>query len=341
MGNAGGPVGRIGALIRQIAWQKAGLDMSANVVPAPVGETKDLVSILVPSYNHERYVIECLESIKSLNYKRLELILSDDCSRDSTYLLAEQWAQKNTDRFERTLIVRQEKNLGITKNLQFLFDRTEGDYLAYIASDDSFVESAIAFRVKLFQENPNLDAVFGNAQLISDSSAILKERFIPDWIARELTSKRLLVPSLLLNWRVPGPVMMLRRTAVLNGGSLGILPTDLKGEDKYIYLRLASSGKLRFENVIVAKYRMVQDSMSRTPSMSRAVLEYNVSSDKRNMYLLSGVNRYVAKARIARYQLELSKENVAFYELKKLVLRCLVTQFRGVLFVCALFRLRK
>jgi glycosyltransferase involved in cell wall biosynthesis len=320
---------------------KAGLDMSANVEPSTAGEPENLVSILVPSYNHEKYVIECLESIRCLNYRRLELILSDDCSRDSTFMLAEQWARLNAGRFERTLIVRQEKNLGITKNLQFLFDRAEGDYLAYIASDDSFVESAIAFRVKLLQESPNLDAVFGNAQYISDSSAVLKERFIPDWVARELISKRLLVPSLLLNWRVPGPVMMLRRTAVLNGGSLGILPTDLKGEDKYIYLRLASCGKLRFENVIVAKYRSVQDSMSWGPSKSRAVLEYLVHSDRRNMYLLSGFNRYVAKTRIARIQLELSKENVAFYELKKLVLRCLVTQFRVVLFICALFRLRK
>jgi alpha-1,3-rhamnosyltransferase len=333
-----GPVGGIGTTDRLA---KAGLEMSDNVVPAPVGEPEHLVSILVPSYNHEKYVIECLESIRCLNYRRLELILSDDCSRDSTYMLADQWARTNANRFERTLIVRQEANLGITKNLQFLFDRTEGEYLAYIASDDLFVESAIAFRVKLLQENPNLDAVFGNAQLISDSSAVLKERFIPNWVARELKSKRLLVPSLLLNWRVPGPVMMLRRTAVLDGGSLGILPTDLKGEDKYIYLRLASCGKLRFENVIVAKYRSVQESLSRAPSMSRAVFEYLVHSDKTNMYLLSGFNRYVAKARIARIQLELSKDDVAFYELKRLVLRCLVTQFRVVLFVCALFSFRK
>lgn len=311
--------------------------MSANVVPAPVGEPEVLVSILVPSYNHEKYIVECLESIRGLNYRRLELILSDDCSRDSTFMLGEQWARMNADRFERTLIVRQEKNLGITKNLQFLFDKSEGDYLAYIASDDSFVESAIAFRVKLLQKNPNLDAVFGNAQVISDSGAVLKERFIPNWVARELTSERLLVPSLLLNWRVPGPVMMLRRTAVLNGGSLGILPTDLKGEDKYIYLRLASRGKLRFENVIVAKHRMVQDSMSRGPARSRAVLEYLAHSDQRNMYLLSGFNRYIAKTTIARIQLELSKENVAFYELRKLVLRSMVTQFRVVLFVRALF----
>ena len=338
MGNVGDPVGRIDATD---CLAKTGLNMSANFVQAPAGEPEDLVSILVPSYNHERYVIECLESVKNLSYRRLELILSDDCSRDGTYRLVEQWAQKNADRFERTLIVRQEKNLGIIKNLQFLFDKTEGDYLAYIASDDSFMESAIGFRVKLFQENPNLDAIFGNAQLISHSSAVLKERFIPDWIARELTSKRLLVSSLLLNWQVPGPVMMLRRTAVLNGGSLGTLPADLKGEDKYIYLRLASSGKLRFENVIVAKYRMVQDSMSRAPSMSRAVLEYNINSDERNMCLLSGFNRYVAKARIARYQLELSKDNVVCYDLKKLILRCLITQFRMALFVCALFRLPK
>ena len=51
-----------------------------SVVRDPRNAKSPLVSVLVPSYNHEKYVIECLESIKGLSYPRLELILSDDGS---------------------------------------------------------------------------------------------------------------------------------------------------------------------------------------------------------------------------------------------------------------------
>jgi hypothetical protein len=79
---------------------------------------------------------------------------------------------------------------------------------------------------------------------------------------------------------------MLRRDAVLENGSLGILPVELHGEDKYIYIRLAARGRLQFIDVTVAKYRVVQESFSRLPSRYSSVLEYNLQSDKKNRHLL-------------------------------------------------------
>jgi glycosyltransferase involved in cell wall biosynthesis len=298
-----------------------------------VQNPEPLVTVLVPSYNHEKYVVECLDSIKNLRYKRLELIVSDDCSRDGTFALAKQWAQENKGRFERTLVVRQDNNVGIVGNLQFLFNNAQGEYISYIASDDAYVESAIAGRLEILQKNPNIDAVFGNAQVISSSGEVLRERFIPQWIARELSLRRLLVSSLLLNWRPPGPVMMLRREAVLENGSLGILPTDLHGEDKYIYIRLAARGKLQFIDAAVAKYRVVQDSLSQAPSLQGLVLDYQLQSDKRNRHLVSGLDRCAIEVRIARFDLELNKGCAVVYELKKLFLRCLAMQLKIILSV--------
>lgn len=86
-----------------------------NSIHSDPKRTQDpLVSILVPSYNHEKYIIECLDSIHNLDYPRLELLISDDCSQDDTFRLAEQWAQNHADGFERTLVVRQ-KNYLFTK----------------------------------------------------------------------------------------------------------------------------------------------------------------------------------------------------------------------------------
>jgi glycosyltransferase involved in cell wall biosynthesis len=214
---------------------KTGLDMSAKFVPVPPAVVpKELVSILVPSYNYERYVIECLETIKSLNYRRLEVILSDDCSRDSTYLLAEQWAQKNADRFERTLIVRQEKNFGITKNLQFLFDKAQGEYLAYIASDDLFVASSIADRENHLREHKSLDGVIGNSRLISESGSVLCEQRIPAHISNDLCGLEPTPRFLIWYWRFMCFAALIRKRAFMEDGSVGRLPEDLKIEDRYL-----------------------------------------------------------------------------------------------------------
>ena len=61
---------------------------------------QELVSVLVISYNSERYIIETLDSIKNQTYERIQLVLSDDGSRDQTMKIAEEWIQKNGKRFE-------------------------------------------------------------------------------------------------------------------------------------------------------------------------------------------------------------------------------------------------
>jgi glycosyltransferase involved in cell wall biosynthesis len=280
-------------------------------------DIEPLVSVLVPSYNHEKYVIECLESIKNSKYKRIELILSDDHSSDSTYELASQWTQLNAERFERAIAIRQDKNLGVVSNLQFLFDRSQGDYLAYIASDDLLVESGIPDRLRLLQSNGNVDAVFGNSQLISASGAVLQDPFVPPHIAKTFCSPRLLTCALLRYWGLGGPVMMLRREAVLRNGSLGILPNDLKFEDRYIFIRLAAQGKLMFLNTVVAKYRVVENSMSRSSSFSSIEAIGVVESDKRNRHLLSGIDRLFIEVAIATNNIELNSTETPMYSLIK------------------------
>jgi alpha-1,3-rhamnosyltransferase len=310
------------------------LNMADDPVMNPKENPESLVSVLVLSYNHEKYVVECLESIKNLNYRRLELIVSDDCSPDSTFALVEQWTQKNGDRFERTLVVRQGKNLGVVRNLQYLFNSAQGDYLVYLGSDDLLIESAIMRRVKVLQENRSIDAVFGNAQFISSSGSVLKEEFMPRRYGRELSSSRLLLSSLVVNFCVPGPVIMLRKEAVLEYGSLGFLPPDLKGEDRYIYIRLASKGKLCYINEVVAKWRFVPGSMSR-PASSIHDIDLFAQGDRKNRHLLSGINRLLIENQIAMYDLERKKDDIALYGIRQMVSLCIVKLARITLLICS------
>jgi alpha-1,3-rhamnosyltransferase len=299
-----------------------------------------LVSILVPSYNHEQYILECLESIRNLDYPRLELLVSDDCSQDDTFPLAEEWAYKHADRFERTLVVRQDKNLGIVGNLQYLFDNAQGLYLAYIASDDMFVESAITNRVDTLQKTPGIDAIFGDSQDISESGDVVRQRCISKqtrYLLLKLSSRKLLAASLVLNWPGPGPVMMIRKNAVTDSGSLGRFPVGLKAEDQYLYLRLAALGKLAYTDCVVARYRRSPSSLAQELFRSNKLIQLAVHSYRLNRPMMKGFNRIALDNRLSRYLLQLNTHDSAFDYFRSSVLRMITGQLKFILSLMCLF----
>ena len=119
-----------------------------------------LVSIVIPAYNHENYIVDCLESIKAQTYNNIEIIIGDDCSSDDTFRIAQEWVQVNRDRFTRALVIRNNENKGITKNSNYLISLSEGYYVKDMASDDILDKDAISNMVQCFEEN-DVDAVFG------------------------------------------------------------------------------------------------------------------------------------------------------------------------------------
>jgi glycosyltransferase involved in cell wall biosynthesis len=68
-------------------------------------EKKILVSIVVITYNSSKYILETLESIKQQTYKNLELIITDDCSKDNTVVLCQDWLDVNKHGFIRTKLI--------------------------------------------------------------------------------------------------------------------------------------------------------------------------------------------------------------------------------------------
>ena len=74
-----------------------------------------LVTVVVITYNSSKYVIETLDSIYNQTYTNLELIISDDCSKDDTIKICEDWLKKNGNRFYHTEIITTEINRDQTK----------------------------------------------------------------------------------------------------------------------------------------------------------------------------------------------------------------------------------
>lgn len=102
-----------------------------------------LVSIIVITYNSAKYVLETLESAKNQTYQNIELIISDDGSKDDTVKICEKWLAQNKIRFVNSEIITVEKNTGIPANCNRGVNNAKGEWVKLIAGDDAFYIDAI------------------------------------------------------------------------------------------------------------------------------------------------------------------------------------------------------
>lgn len=102
-----------------------------------------LVSVIVITYNSSRYVLETLDSIKRQTYDDIELIVSDDCSKDNTLDICRQWVEKHKNRFVRVEVIQTPCNGGICRNYNYALKHVKGEWIKYIAGDDILEDNCI------------------------------------------------------------------------------------------------------------------------------------------------------------------------------------------------------
>lgn len=108
----------------------------------------DLISIIVPVYNSEKYLEQCIESIINQTYKKLEVILVDDGSTDNSKKICDEYAQKDS----RILAIHKE-NQGVSSARNVGIEKANGKYIYFADSDDYLDCSLITEMYSNFQEN--------------------------------------------------------------------------------------------------------------------------------------------------------------------------------------------
>lgn len=91
-----------------------------------------LVTICVPTYNGERYLRPCLDSILKQTHFNFELLLVDDCSSDQTFAIAQSYAEKDG----RFRLYKNEQNLGLVGNWNRCVELAEGKWIKFVFQDD-------------------------------------------------------------------------------------------------------------------------------------------------------------------------------------------------------------
>jgi len=115
-----------------------------------------LVSCAVISYNSAATILETLESIKGQSYHCIELIISDDGSKDNTIEVCSDWLNKNSNRFVRTELLTTPHNTGIPANANRAVDACQGEWLKLIAADDKMLPNCVEDCMAFVRENPSV-----------------------------------------------------------------------------------------------------------------------------------------------------------------------------------------
>lgn len=118
-----------------------------------------LVSVIVITYNSASFIVETLDSINVQTYGNIELIVSDDASKDDTAVIVREWINEKKGRFKSADLIVSEENGGIPANCNRGLNRSHGEWIKYIAGDDILSEDCIEKNVN-FILNTDLKAVF-------------------------------------------------------------------------------------------------------------------------------------------------------------------------------------
>lgn len=114
------------------------------------------VSVVVPVYNVEKYLNKCVLSIVNQTYKKLEILLIDDGSKDNSVALCDEWAKKD----ERIKVIHKE-NGGLSSARNAGIDNATGDYVMFEDSDDWLETELIERCVKRIEEEESDLVIFG------------------------------------------------------------------------------------------------------------------------------------------------------------------------------------
>lgn len=122
-----------------------------------------LVSIIVPSYNHKKYLPELLQSIEAQTYTLKELIVVDDGSNDGS----QEYLESVKEKYKIKLITK--KNEGLCATINRGLSEASGQFVVIIASDDFMPAERLAEQVLKLSQSP-YDAIAGGMNLMSETS---------------------------------------------------------------------------------------------------------------------------------------------------------------------------
>jgi glycosyltransferase involved in cell wall biosynthesis len=218
--------------------------MSGNI-----GYMSDLVSVIIPNYNHAQYIGEAIQSVLGQKYRNFEIIVVDDGSTDNSRAVVAEFGTQVRYIWQENRGLSAARNTGIKA--------ANGAYISLLDADDIYEPSFLSALVSILEANREFAGVYCGYQFVDHLNHPLPQRE-----DRLISEGRLFQALAGGNFLVPESVLV-RHSCY---GSAGPFDESLNAcEDWDMWLRIASQYKISGTNQILTRHRILPGSMSTDP----------------------------------------------------------------------------
>ncbi|MGD9568064.1 MAG: glycosyltransferase family 2 protein [Sedimentibacter sp.] len=222
--------------------------------------SEPLVTIIIPAYNHEKYVKTCIESVLNQTYSNLEIIIFNDGSTDKTDEEIKSVIENNNKNIKYI----SKQNEGLCTTLNEGLKIANGKYVTFIASDDLWMSNRIEKLVGFLENNKCFHMVFSDTYFMygdikstdrySDYKSIIKKSFLNS------VPNVNLYEVLLCENIIPAVTVLLKKECYEN---VGYYDTSIRFEDYDMWLRISKKYSIAFIDEPLAYYRLHDRNMSK------------------------------------------------------------------------------
>ena len=196
---------------------KQWLENILDYKPESFQKEAPLISIIIPTYNNERVILESIDSALQQSYTNIEVIIVDDGSTDNS-------AQKIKNHIQDKPKARfiQQKNMGPSAARNFGFEFSSGQFLVFLDGDDILHRDYVKECFRIFQKMPNISLVYSAAELFENGKGI--------WYIEDYQMENLLIDNSI-------PIYAMIRSAVFE--EVGKFDINLRyAEDWELWIRI-------------------------------------------------------------------------------------------------------
>lgn len=219
------------------------------------------LSVFVVTYNHEKFISQCLDSI--VNQKTefdFEIIIGDDYSTDSTRKICEEYCHQHNN----VRILPSEKNVGLVKNWERTLNACKGEYIALIEGDDYWVDDRkLEKQIDFLEKNNDYSFVFHKVKVVYE------DNYTDEKLFTHLEEREYSASEVYKKWSVLSSSVVFR-----NNITPITFPKALHYTDIYLTLLLFEKGRAYCLNTEAVAYRRHSNSLSMHPTVNQSIKLY-------------------------------------------------------------------
>ena len=272
------------------------------------------LTILMATYNGEKYLEEQLESLLNQSYKAYKIICNDDCSTDSTFKILKEYEAKYSTIIK---VTQNKKQLGVVSNFEKLISETKTEYIALCDQDDIWEKEKLMISIKALEDERNLDIpllfhcdlTLVNSNLEKVHSSFFKTRCYS-------FPKKRSIDILLGRSGVMGNTMVFNQKLK---EKILPFPKFLVVHDYWIALMNEATGKRITYSKSLIKYRIHHNNTSAIlrKSFKNKILERKITLPYQNIKREEVLKIFLTRVLLTSKEIETVRDFIQYLEFKK------------------------